>query len=115
MYGKADLSPNKSLWNIIKKSPKLIGDVFKKFNFPPVDYYKHFTSYQSEYNSPYGLNIYDIGTIYRDPTCKNIPEGLKELIFEYWDNVQVYFRNIAELRCLGEELRRLEREEMWGK
>lgn len=106
-----NLATNKSLWKIIKESSKPVDEIFKKFGFEPVSYYKNFYSYE-DYTSPYGLTLYDLSSIYGHPP--NIPDKLQLSMNDYWNNIRDYFSKISELNKLHEELRQLKREEVWG-
>lgn len=107
-----NFSNNKGLMKIINESSKPIDEVFKKFDFEPVSYYKNIYSYD-HYTSPYGLSLYDLSSIYSGPP-KNIPEKFQLLITGYWNNIRDYYSNNAKLSRLNEELRQLKREEVWG-
>lgn len=105
------LSANKGLWKIIRVSSKSIDEVFKKFDFEPVNYYKDIYTYEN-YTSPYGLSLYDLSSIYGHP--QDLPDRIKLLLNDYWKNISKYFSLIAELIRLNEDLRQLKRQELWG-
>ena len=84
----------------------------EKFNFPFVNYY-HDDYSSNDYSSPYGFELYDVTSIYGGPG-NPIPDELKSRIDNYWLNIRIYFNNTSNLVTVNEELRQLEREEMWN-
>lgn len=109
---ETDLSKNIGLWRIIRKVPKQIDDIFKSYNFKPLDRYKYILDPHRGI-SPYGLSLDNIYDIYEKLKRDNTPEKIGEMIKRYWKSISNYLSKIYELKQSEEELKRLKRKEMW--
>lgn len=107
---QTDLSKNKKLWLIIRRSPEKIDNLFEKYNFPTE---RQNYSYSGEYHSPYGINFYRMDSIFGHDFEKNLSSDIVIAIKFYWKNIGEYFEKIESLEVLNEELRKLKRKQYW--
>lgn len=108
---QTDLSKNKKLWLVIRKSPEKIDNLFNNYNFP-IERQNY--SYSGEYHSPYGFNFYGMNSIFGYGFEKNTSLDIVNMIRIYWENIGKYFELIKSLEILNEELRKFKRRQDWG-